>query len=214
LLALADTQNMFRYFTISFASLSLSAFAQIDCSLKLDKDSIQVYTCGSESSKYKTIKTNFTLTASPHQLIAMLLDIDHLGNWQYRTTSAKLLKKISDHEIIYYTEVNAPVIDNRDFIIQLKIEERSHLKEWVVTAISLPDYLPAKENVVRIPMSKAIWKVKEVKPGKLDVEYVIEIDFGGVIPAWVVNSLSHKAPYETFKSMREQIGSYPIKSKE
>lgn len=202
-----------RFFTPTILLLSISAFSQIDCSLKLNKDSIQVYTCSSESSKYKTIKTNFTLTATPHQLIAMLMDIDHLGNWQYRTASAKLLKTINDREIIYYTEVSAPAISNRDFIIHLKIEERLHPKEWIITANSLPDYVPIKKNVVRIPLSKAIWKIKELQPGKLTVEYVIDIDFGGAIPALVVNTLSHKAPYETFKSMREQIGSYPIKSK-
>jgi fatty-acid desaturase len=45
------------------------------------------------------------------------------------------------------------------------------------------------------------------------VEYVIEIDFGGVVPVWVVNSLAHKAPYETFKSMKEQIGRYATTGK-
>ncbi len=187
---------------------SLSTFAQKDCSLKLNKDSIRVYTCGNESSKYKIIKANFNLTANRSQLTAMLLDIDHLGDWQYRTVSAQLLKKISDREIIYHTEVDGPVIDNRDFIIHLKIDEATDAKEWAITATSLPDYIPKKEKVVRVPMSKAVWKIKEEKTGQLSVEYAIQIDFGGVIPAWVVNSLAHKAPYETFNSMREGIKRY------
>ncbi len=185
---------------------SLSAFAQEDCILKLNKDSVRVYTCGKENSKYKTIKATFNLTASRSQLIDMLMDIDHLGDWQYHTVSAQLLKKISDREIIYHTEVDGPVIDNRDFIIHLKINEPVN-NEWIITGTSIPDYIPKKEKVVRIPMSKAVWKIKE-ENGQLAVEYVIQIDFGGVIPAWVVNSLAHKAPYETFKSMREKIGQY------
>ncbi len=193
---------------VLFLLASLGAIAQTNCTLKLNKDSIRIYTCGNESSKYKTIKVNFTLTANRSQLIAMLLDIDHLGDWQYRTVSAQLLKKISDREIIYHTEVDGPVIDNRDFVINLKIDEAPTNHELTITATSLPDYIPRKEKVVRIPMSKAVWKIKEEKKGQLAVEYVIQIDFGGVIPAWVVNSLAHKAPYETFKSMREKIGSY------
>jgi hypothetical protein len=195
--------------TVLFLLASLGAVAQTNCTLKLNKDSIRVFTCGNESSKYKTIKVNFTLIANRSQFVAMLLDIDHLGDWQYRTVSAQLLKKISDHEIIYYTEVDAPLIDNRDFVIRLKVEDDLHsAKEWIITATSMPDYIPAKKRVVRVPMSKAVWKITEKKSGQLSVEYVIQIDFGGVIPAWVVNSLAHKAPYETFKSMREKIGSY------
>jgi START domain len=196
-----------RYMIVAFLLLSLTVTAQTNCVLKLNKDSVQVYTCGKENSKYKTIKATFNLTASRSQLINMLLDIDHLGDWQYHTVSAQLLKKISDHEIIYHTEVDGPVIDNRDFIIHLKINEPVN-NEWIITGTSMPDYIPRKEKVVRIPMSKAVWKIKEVKSGQLAVEYVIQIDFGGVIPAWVVNSLAHKAPYETFKSMREKIGRY------
>jgi hypothetical protein len=197
-----------KYFTVILLLLSLTVAAQTDCALKLNKDSIQVYSCPTQNSKYKTIKVNFTLNANYKQVESMLMDIDHLGEWQYRTTSAKLLKKISEHEIIYHTEVNAPVIDNRDFVIQLKIDEDKTTHELSITATSLPDYLPKVKNVVRVPMSKAIWKIREEKKGKLSVEYIIEIDFGGTIPAWVVNSLSHKAPYETFKGMRELIGNY------
>jgi len=201
-----------KFVTVALLLLSLTVAAQVDCTLKLEKDSIQVFTCLSANSKYKVIKATFELAATADQLHRMLLDIDHLGDWQYRTVSAKLLKTINPQEIIYHTEVSAPVIDNRDFVIQLKIEEKAS-SEWIITATSLPKFIPEKENVVRIPMSKAIWKVKEKAPGRLSVEYVIEIDFGGVVPVWVVNSLAHKAPYETFKSMKEQIGRYAENSK-
>lgn len=177
------------------------------CELKLDKDSIQVYTCKTENSKYKSIKATFWLNAAPAQLKAMLMDIEHLGDWQFSTANAHLIKKISSQEIIYYTEVKVPVAENRDFIIDLKIEPMVG-KEVVITATSLPDYLPEKKNIVRVPMSKAIWKVKEIKPRRLYVEYNVRVDFGGEIPAWVVNTLSHKAPYETFKNMKEKIRAY------
>ena len=77
-----------------------------------------------------------------------------------------------------------------------------------VTLVSIPDYIPKVKNVVRVPMSKAVWVVKEVKPGRLSVHYSLEIDLGGTLPAWVVNSLSHKAPYQTFMSMKAKIGKY------
>lgn len=185
----------------------IAVFAQKNCQLKLDKDSIQVFTCDPENSKYKIIQSKFFLKASQRQLKAMLLDVDHLGEWQDQTVSAKLLKKVNENEIIYHTEVKAPVVDNRDFVIRLTIQQIS-ASEMRVTLVSIPDYIPKVKNVVRVPMSKAVWVVKDVKPGRLSVHYSLEIDLGGTLPAWVVNSLSHKAPYQTFMSMKAKIGKY------
>lgn len=180
---------------------------QAQCDLKLDKDSIQVFTCKTENSKYKSIRATFTLNATTAQLKSMLMDIDHLGDWQFSTESARLLKKVNSNEIIYHTEVKVPVADNRDFVIDLKFEQPT-AKEMLITLISIPDYIPRVKKIIRVPMSKAVWKVKEIKPKRLYVEYDVRIDFGGEIPAWVVNSLSHRAPYETFKTMKEKIGKY------
>ncbi|MFY8037237.1 MAG: START domain-containing protein [Cyclobacteriaceae bacterium] len=189
------------------ALLPAISFAQKNCQLKLDKDSIQVYTCDPENSKFKTIQSKFYLKASQRQLKAMLLDVNHLADWQDQTVSAKLLKKVNDNEIIYHTEVKAPVVDNRDFVIRLTIQQ-VNAHEMRVTLVSIPDYIPKQKNVVRVPMSRAVWVVKEIKPGQLLVNYSLEIDLGGTLPAWVVNSLSHKAPYQTFMSMKAKIGNY------
>jgi hypothetical protein len=77
-----------------------------------------------------------------------------------------------------------------------------------VRAVSIPDYIPAINGVVRVPMSEAIWTIREHRPGRLSVVYDIEIDLGGALPAWLVNMLAHKAPYETFRKMRELISHY------
>jgi hypothetical protein len=200
-----DFRLMRLIFLVTLVGVCSTVLAQ--CDLKLEKDSIRIYTCKTENSKLKSIKAIFWLNATPSQLKAILLDIDHLGEWQYSTANAKLLKKISNHEIIYYTEVKVPVAENRDFIIDLKIDNPTE-KEFMITATSLPEYLPEKKNIIRVPMSKAVWRVKEVKQKKLYVEYNLRIDFGGEIPAWLVNSLSHKAPYETFKAMKGKISKY------
>ena len=187
--------------------ISFSANAQKNCQLKLDKDSIQVYTCETENSKYNFIKSKFYLRATQQQLKHMLFDVAHLGDWQAQTVSSSLLKKISENEIIYHTEVKASVVSNRDFVIRLTYQQIS-AHEIKVTLSSIPDYIPKEKNVVRVHMSKAIWIVKEEKPGKLFIQYALEIDLGDTLPVWVINSLSHKAPYETFKNMKGKIRNY------
>jgi hypothetical protein len=186
------------------------AYGQKDCDLKLDKDSIRVYMCELPHSKYKSVKSLFQVHSSLSQLTAMVLDIDHLGEWQYKTASARVLKKISEHELIYYTEATSPIgINNRDFIIWLAIHQDPATRVLKIDALSMPDYLPAKPKVVRVPFSRAQWIVRPLNQSTLEVEYHIEIDLGGAIPPWLVNLVAYQAPYETFRDMRKLIGRYP-----
>lgn len=186
-----------------------NAWAQHDCDLRLKKDSIEVYTCKVDNSKFRSVKTLFELNSSLSHLTGIVLNLDTYKDWQYKTHSVSLLKKVSEKEIIYHTEVEAPSLtSNRDFVIRLTVNQNPKTHEVHIEAISLPDYIPPVKNVVRVPYSKAYWKIKPLKPDKVAVEYYIEIDLGGTVPPWMVNLMAHQAPYETFKSLRQVAGKY------
>ncbi len=205
--------NFLKHFPYAFLFYSLTAFSQKDCTLKIEKDSISVYTCKVENLRFNAVRTSFLVNSRPSQLAAMVMDIEQYGNWQYNTVSTIILKRISDHEIIYYTEISAPFpASNRDFIIRLTLDQNPVTREIIIDLVSLPDYLPTKEKVVRVPFSKARWTVTPYSGAQLKVDYYIEIDLGGAVPAWLVNFLSYRAPYETFKDMRAGIGRYRNRS--
>lgn len=187
----------------------LTGFSQVDCNLELDKDSIKVYTCARPDSRYKTVRSSFTVNSSLSELAYALLDIDAYGKWQYKTLSARILKKVSDREVVYYTEVEAPVLtNNRDFVIRLTIDPDPMTKGMIVEAVSIPEYLPSVDDVIRVPYSRARWNIVPAGNGKLTVDYSIDIDLGGSVPPWIVNMVAPKAPYETFKALRETIHQY------
>jgi hypothetical protein len=189
--------------------LAYPGFSQVDCHLELDKDSIKVYTCARPDSRYKTVRSSFTVNSSLSELAYALLDIETYGKWQYKTLSARILKKVSDREIVYYTEVEAPVLtNNRDFVIRLTIDPDPMTKGMIVEAVSIPEYIPPVDDVIRVPYSRARWNIVPGKNGKLNVDYVIDIDLGGSVPPWIVNMVAPKAPYETFKALRETIHQY------
>ena len=189
--------------------IPIIGLGQTDCILKLDKDSIQVYSCDRPNSKFKLIKSTFPVNGTLSALAAMILDVEYYNAWQYKTIDSKVLKRVSNQEIIYYTQIDAPIIaSNRDFVIRLTIIKPSQSQELTVEAVSIPDYLPPVKGVVRVPYSFAKWKIKALAPNRLMVEYTIEIDLGGAVPPWLVNLLAHQAPYETFKALRADIGKY------
>jgi len=165
-----------------------------------------VYTCTSEHTKFKSIKVTFTVNARLTQLVAFVLDIENYRNWQYNTIQASLLKKINEQEVIYYTEIEAPwPTSNRDMIIDLRLSQDTITKVLTIVAEGLPQWEPGKDQVVRVPMSIATWTVIPLSSSLLKVDYFIQIDPGGSVPAWMVNMVSAQAPYESFKTLKDKI---------
>jgi hypothetical protein len=181
-------------------------FGQVECDLKKDQDSIKVYSCSTDQSKFKSIKASFEVSATAPQLAAMVMDIAGYNDWQYKTINAKILKWISKQELIYYVEIVAPwPVSNRDLIVHLKVEQDPITKKMTFTANGKPDFIPEKEGITRVPMSRSTWVVVPITSNKLRVEYSMNIDPSGSVPAWMVNMVSAEGPFESFLTLRNKI---------
>ena len=184
----------------------LMAAAQPDWKLKQDKENIKVYTKNITNSPLKAIKIVGNINASLSALTAVLLDINSTKEWVYATKSIAVLKTISSSELIYYSELEIPwPVSNRDFIVLLKVTQDEKTKTVSVDGFNKPAYLPPNKNVVRIQQSYSKWVITPIPKGQLKIEYVLQVDPGGSVPAWLINLFATKGPFETFKKLREQV---------
>lgn len=182
------------------------ASGQNNCVLKKDKDNIKVYSCKTQDSEFKAVRAEFELNASIEDYIAVVLDVDSYKEWHYRVVNPRLLTKTNDFELIYYTQISAPwPVSNRDMVLRLKLDQNTKTKVLTVIIESISDYLPVTKHVVRIPESYSKLTLTPMENTKLKAEYYIQVDPGGQIPAWVVNSVSTQAPYETFKKLIDKV---------
>jgi hypothetical protein len=192
------------------AALSIiPLFSQTNCVLRKDKDGVRVFACDAENTKIKSLKTVLEVKATVPQVIAMVLDVNNYNNWQYNTIHAHIIKKISETELIYYTEVVAPwPVSNRDLVVHLKIARDSTTGNTIISANSIPDFIPEKEGIVRVPLSKSQWTVKSTDEASLSIEFVMLINPGGSVPAWMINMVAAEAPYESFRDFKKKIESH------
>lgn len=179
-------------------------YAQVGCKLRKDEDSIKVYTCNTDTSKFKLIKVECTLNASLQKTENTLLDFGNYVRWQFNTTESRVLKKISESEFIYYAIVEAPwPVTDRDMVIHFKV---THLdNQLVISANSEKGFFPDKKDLLRVPASQAQWIITEKKKNQLEINYSIQIDPGGSVPAWLVNWVCANAPLQSFKGLKKQI---------
>lgn len=189
-----------------FALHSHVSNGQGDCSLRKDQNGIKVFICKTENTKLKLIRAIFDLQVSSAELVNLIKDAAGYDHWQYNTVNAHLVETISDKELIYYAEVVAPwPISNRDLVVRLKVERDSLSKNTIVTANGVPDYIPGKKGIVRVPMSKSKWIIRPITESSVSVEYTMLIDPGGSVPLWMVNMVAEEAPYKSFRDLKKMV---------
>lgn len=200
------TSNKTYLLLIFNLTLQLIASAQISCELRKDKDNIKIFSCKTKESAFNAIKAEFEVNATLRKYISVALDVDHYKDWHYKEVNQKIIKRVSDTEFIYYSQVTAPFpVSNRDLILHLKLEQDSITKVLTVSITSMAHYLPLVENCVRVPQSISKMTITPLEESKLRINYLIQVDPGGQIPAWVANTFSTQAPYETFKKLIERL---------
>jgi hypothetical protein len=184
------------------------ALGQPGWTLAAGKGRIKVYSKTVPGSKIKALKAECVMDATMGEVLDLLMDIPATVKWMCHTKACTLLKKISDREVYYYTEVSLPwPLENRDFVTHMKITQDPFTKIVTVNAPAIPGEVPHKRGLVRISQSESVWIITPLAPNIVKLDYTLRVDPGGMIPAHVVNYFAKQAPIETFTDMETEIRS-------
>ena len=179
---------------------------QLNWKQKSSRDSINIYTAEVPGSRVNAIRVITNVPATMSALIAVMLDIDATGEWVYSTKSVKVLKRVSPSDIYYHSELSFPwPTSNRDFIAHIAVVQDPVSKVTTLEAINVPDMIPVKPGIVRVSQSIAKWTFTPLSKNLIRVEYFLQCDPGGSLPAWLINMFATKGPSESFKKLRSQL---------
>jgi len=196
----------FSFFSILFNFLIVPSFSQdSNCNLKRDKEGIKVFTCKSDTNKFRTLTAEFILEdTSLDELESFMWNVDDYLKWQYNMKEATLLKKINDREMIYRSVVDAPwPVDDRELLVQFSVNKKvPNQLSFFIYSVSY-EY-PLKEGLVRVPFSQANWDVTRMGNALL-IKYKLNIDPGGYVPPMLVNMAMADGPYESFRNLKNLI---------
>ena len=198
---------MLKYSLLLVWMLAATAgFSQYTWKQVKDKDGIKVFTSDLANSKFKAIKVECTLNGTYTKLVHELTNVEHLSDWVYNCKKTQMIKKISDYDFIYYSETHLPwPLSNRDVTLHFRVKTDSVPKFLTITGTNENGVYPEIPAKVRVPHYKATWKVTMPTPGTIHVVYIVEVDPGGSIPAWLSNMFADKGPYETFVNLGKRM---------
>ena len=192
--------------SILFGCFTLGCPAQSGWKLKIDKDSIQVYTATSPNSPINDIRVICTTYTSISRLAAVIANVGAYPSWVYGTKTSYLVKQVSSSELYYYAEINFPwPAANRDFVSHVKIQQDTKTKTVSIIAENVPGMVEAKKGVVRILNSVGKWTLTPLGNNQVAVNYFLSVDPGGTLPPWIINAFSVKGPFETFRQLKKYL---------
>lgn len=178
-----------------------------DWVLSKSKNQISIYLRTVDYSSYKEFKGEMIVKSCPENIITFLTHIESFEEWLPDCKESKKLTQISNTEQINYvlTEVPWPYED-RDITYLFKVmEKNSNTGKVIIQIENRPEFIPFRNNTVRIPRSAGIWTFTPINKDYTKVEYQMHIEPGGFVPAWLANLKIVDTPYTFLYNLREQI---------
>ena len=197
-------KRIFGLCLVMFFHDSLSA--QNIWTLQKEKDGIKIYNRRATSSPFNDVRVEVDLPGNIEQLAVILLDVNKYTEWAYATRKSELVKQLGPDKLIYYSEIEVPwPATDRYFYagFELKRDPAGNTMQVISSNISYEG--PAPKDLVKVPYSKGSWNITQVSKKFIHVQYTLELDPGGSLPAWVINLFSSKGPLETFENIRKKM---------
>lgn len=193
------------FFFLFFAFTAQCCLAQEKWTLTKNEDGIAIYTRRLNNEKFKEIKAVCDFPGSTDRLIKILKNVNRHIDWVYATKRSFLLSQKSPDTLFYYSETELPwPLSNRDLALQLTFSKDKD-NTVSIQAKSMPQLVPRKANIVRVPYSLASWRVTDSGNYRIKIEYTFSVDPGGSLPSWLVNYTATAGPFNTFKKLKAML---------
>ena len=139
------------------------------------------------------------------RLLAILLDPEQATEWAEGASKVTIVSRDATRVIVdTYIDIAWPVWD-RELVTSGKLRTIAPGKEYVLSMTAVDGYVPEKEGVVRMKDGFAQFHLKKQGPGKVWVEYLVNVDPGGSLPRWLVRWTSKSVPGKTLKNLQRQL---------
>ncbi|MBK9014842.1 MAG: hypothetical protein IPM82_12615 [Saprospiraceae bacterium] len=200
-----NTPSTFLLLLLTLFVSSTMLHAQ-DWELKRDKGGIKVYVRDQPGTAIKELKFTTTVEASMQTIAAVLTHVEGFDDWVYASLKSRTIKQVSEGEVYYYTLIDFPwPLSNRDLVLHstvwqdkktLALHSKTTSCHWMETE---------KEDVVRIKKAELIWIFTPLDNGKVRVDYTLNSDPGGSIPAWMINLAADQGPLQSMIKFQEML---------
>jgi hypothetical protein len=171
--------------------------------LKKDKEGIKVYVRNVEGIDFKEFMGVIVLDAPIELIDKIMNDVPNQVNWLCDTIESKVISADPVNPV-QYNLITAPLVSNRDVVIQTKVVRTPGKIARYFQAITMAS-VPPRKGIVRMPRMVGMWLFETVGKNQTRVTYQNLADPGGSLPSGLVNMTVVKMPFVSLTGMRNQL---------
>lgn len=178
--------------------------------LKNEEDDfdLKVYTREKTGSDVADVRATCKIPAPIDKVWAAIGDFDNYKDFMPYTEASRTLAK-KENLVYWYTVINAPLVSRRDYCLELKLEPgKAPTDTYRSTWKAANDRADCpKSEHVRVQRNNGYWLLTPVDGGKATtIEYFVDTDPGGSIPAWIRNKANTKAIPDLMLAVAKKAG--------
>ena len=178
-----------------------------------EPDGMKVYRRQVEGSDVREMKAIGVISATPKEVFDVIQDLENYPRQMPYTAEAKVLSRSEgDKDVLFYSRLNTPMVDERDYIIALKDEsdwkdgKGFYKVSWTAAPKEQDSLMPEKKDVVRVRVNNGYWLLEPREDGKKTfATYYVYTVPGGSIPTFVINSANGMAVPKVFEAIKKTV---------
>lgn len=173
-----------------------------------EDEGIEVWKKEIAGSDFVAFRGRGVVRAPIQKVAAVIRDADRETEWMENCVDARTVRFLSAKDAIVYHRTGSPVpfISDRDVVLKTVTKVVPAERTIWVTFDHVEDpAVPPKDGVVRMPVLSGHWRLRQLDAWSTELEYQVQADPGGALPAWLVNLVSRKLPFHTVRRMRSQV---------
>jgi ribosome-associated toxin RatA of RatAB toxin-antitoxin module len=194
-------------FVFLVAALTQPSLASDDWRHLTAKDGIEVSEREVPGRAFPIFRGVGTIEANLYDVFAVIADVDRYTEWMHKCVDAREVRRESKTVRYAYNRIGAPwPVRDRDVVLRsetIVIEpgRKVHVRFGSVEEGSMG---PVK-GVVRMRRLEGHYKLEALGPEQTRVEYQVDADPGGRLPAWLVRRNTRDLPLHTLLKLRQQV---------
>jgi len=175
-----------------------------------DRESVQTWTRQVEGMAVKQFRGVTEVHYTVLGVLALLADVRNMPTWVFQCQSASHPDALPPDHIYMRFKGVWPASD-RDVLFKTVVTQDNEGRV-VVDSQEVAAY-PEQPGYVRMPRLHNVFRLTPLKAGWTKVEFDTLVDLGGMVPSWLANLVSTKAPIVTLNGMRQQLPGAPYQIK-
>ncbi len=183
-----------------------SALAEGNWRLIEEKRGIKVTARDQPGRELPTLRGQGNIKGGVLDVLAVILDAAGATKWAKGADEARVLRVIGPRTQLIYTRTDTPwPVSDRDMIMRRQVQVVKPGNEFHIRLLCAPQETAELDGVVRIKTCDTYFHIRAVDEQTTFVEYQVDLDPGGSLPAWLIRWASKKIPMDTLVSLESQV---------